>query len=156
MSPRCSGWTYARNGHARLCRASWPTLCLPGAGLALSLFHDPLRFHWEHISVQTLPVTVTGTSVKQIPSHGAQGTVTPITGISGPSFASLHLLHSTDSPGQFSDVGLIVSDSPSHLGMCSAPILVYVPCCAMSSMIMFASSSSFPQSPVHLSTCRHL
>jgi hypothetical protein len=48
------------------------TLCLRGARLGPILFHDPLGFHWEAISVQTLPVSVTGTSVKQMPLHAAQ------------------------------------------------------------------------------------
>ena len=72
MSPHYSRWTSTPKRNARLCLRIVATLCLRGARLGPILFHEPLGFHWETISAQTLPVTVTGSSVKQMSLHAAQ------------------------------------------------------------------------------------
>src|SRR5580698_1346974 len=70
VSSHCSRWTCTPNDMRAFLSRIVATLCLPGARLDL-IFQDPLGFHWETISVQTLLVTVTGLNI--CPLHAAQG-----------------------------------------------------------------------------------
>jgi hypothetical protein len=73
--PHCSSWTCTPNGMRAFLSRIVVTLSLRGARLDPILFHDPLSFHWESISVQTLSATVTGSSVNIYPLHAAQGSL---------------------------------------------------------------------------------